>query len=279
MNAFSTFAAGLGAFGTNVAVVRNAPPGEYTHPPYDGISVYMANSRLQGMVDLGEGFFEMSPQRLDFCVGIAGASGTMKSARGGHGVQVIVPQTALNAMAEEDTTFTSDFGFLHSGFQRYSPIAARMQRFSCFVSAADKPDPLRVDIELMELIESLYAFSGTQKRRLTEAAKLAPCELTLAIDMMEEGISESISVDEFARALGMTRGGFIKAFRNTTNSTPYQYLLRLRLERARMQLMESDLSIAEIAYACGFSSQQHLTNMFRQKFGIYPGKFRRQVKD
>ena len=56
--------------------------------------------------------------------------------------------------------------------------------------------------------------------------------------------------------------------------TPHRYLLSRRIERARRLLAETNMSIAQIAYLCGFSSQAHLTIAFRKLSGHTPGGYR-----
>ena len=59
-----------------------------------------------------------------------------------------------------------------------------------------------------------------------------------------------------------------------TGMTPHRYLLSRRIERARRLLAETNMSIAQIAYLCGFSSQAHLTIAFRRLVGHTPGGYR-----
>ena len=220
---------------------------------------------------------DMLPQRGDFCVTVAGASGVMESERGGHGVQVIIPPAALDMVSTGSDRGSMDFGLLHKGFKRHAPVADILRRFTQFVETDADVDPLFADSLILELVEVLHTFADTTRRRLREATKLETQCLDQIIDMMDARLGERIVVDDFAAIAGMTRSGFLKAFRNTVGETPYQHILRRRLERARRQLMSSDTSIAEIAYNCGFSSQQHLTHLFKEKMGISPARFRHQT--
>jgi AraC family transcriptional regulator len=56
---------------------------------------------------------------------------------------------------------------------------------------------------------------------------------------------------------------------------PHQYLMRYRVERARRLLVETDNAIAQIAVACGFARQEHLTRVFHRLSGETPARFRR----
>lgn len=65
--------------------------------------------------------------------------------------------------------------------------------------------------------------------------------------------------------------------RASTGTTLYQIILDKRIARAREMLANTDETVASIAYACGFSSQQHMTNTFTSKLGVSPGRYRREV--
>ena len=56
--------------------------------------------------------------------------------------------------------------------------------------------------------------------------------------------------------------------------TPYQYVLDKRIERAQLMIETTSLSLAQISFASGFSSQSHMTDVFRAKLGMTPGKVR-----
>jgi AraC family transcriptional regulator len=64
-------------------------------------------------------------------------------------------------------------------------------------------------------------------------------------------------------------------FRAATGLTPHQYVLEQRLHRARQLLEQKETALADIAVACGFSVQTHMTDNFRKHLGITPGEYRR----
>ena len=66
----------------------------------------------------------------------------------------------------------------------------------------------------------------------------------------------------------------ICSFSRINGQSPYQYVLNVRLERARHLLQVADMSIAEVALATGFSSQSHFTSVCRRLLGKTPGMLR-----
>jgi AraC family transcriptional regulator len=93
---------------------------------------------------------------------------------------------------------------------------------------------------------------------------------------IEEHLQDNLSLDELARDAHYSRGHFLRMFRAATGKTPHQYLTERRVERAKSMLQKTqDISLIDIAASCGFSSQSHMTRVFRKQFGVTPGAFKR----
>lgn len=75
----------------------------------------------------------------------------------------------------------------------------------------------------------------------------------------------------------MSTSSFVRGFRAATKMSPHKYVLERRIRRAQELLRASNCSIAEIAYDLGFSSQSHLSTMFRMLTGESPARFRMHV--
>ncbi|MGH8209606.1 MAG: helix-turn-helix domain-containing protein [Steroidobacteraceae bacterium] len=96
-----------------------------------------------------------------------------------------------------------------------------------------------------------------------------------ARDFLAANLATSISTADVAAACGLSRSYFISAFRRATGETPHLCLLRCRVEKAK-ELLRGPLAIADIALACGFADQSHLTRVFAKQTGISPGIWRRE---
>lgn len=94
------------------------------------------------------------------------------------------------------------------------------------------------------------------------------------LPLIEARIETPLTVEEMAVEAGMSVNSLIVHFARATGRTPRQYLLRQRLRRACWYLMNRPLSVAEIAFATGFSSHAHLCAAFRDKLGLSPGEWR-----
>ncbi len=109
-------------------------------------------------------------------------------------------------------------------------------------------------------------------------AQLSRAQLMTACEMLTGDVGEDLSIAAVARACGLSRGYFIRGFKEATGKTPHQWVLSQRVEQARGMLIGSDMSLADIALACGFADQSHFTRMFSRVTGLPPGNWRRATR-
>jgi AraC-like DNA-binding protein len=112
-------------------------------------------------------------------------------------------------------------------------------------------------------------------RRPTDQGRLSLIQERRAKECLAANLDGKISLAEIAKTCGQSRGYFIGAFARTTGLTPYKWLLIHRLQKASAMLLESSLSIAEVALICGFADQSHMTRHFTRHFGNSPAAWRR----
>lgn len=102
---------------------------------------------------------------------------------------------------------------------------------------------------------------------------LSKRKLQQAIHYIHQHLSEEVTLEAIATHLNMSHFYFCRMFKQSTGVTPYQYLLRLRIEHAKQLLLQGDLSIVEIALEVGFANQSHLTHHFKRLVGVTPKQF------
>lgn len=83
-----------------------------------------------------------------------------------------------------------------------------------------------------------------------------------------------VDLDAVGKKFGISGMHVIRLFRTEYDITPMQYLKLRRLEKSGEMLLETDISIKDIASMLQFSSTQHFTNLFREHFGVSPGRYR-----
>ncbi len=125
---------------------------------------------------------------------------------------------------------------------------------------------------------------GYAKGRLRHAAHsigaggISPT-LAEAIDYMTANIDQAISLEDISRATNRSPSHVARMFRTEVGMPPHRYLINLRVEKARQLLEKTSMSIAEIAYDCGFAHQEHLTRLFRRHCSTTPAAFRRSKRN
>jgi len=90
------------------------------------------------------------------------------------------------------------------------------------------------------------------------------------IRRMEDSADEPISQAKLATAVGLSSRQLERLFRRYLDRTPTRYYLELRLARARLLLLQTDLSVLEVALACGFVSASHFAKCYREVYGRTP---------
>ena len=83
---------------------------------------------------------------------------------------------------------------------------------------------------------------------------------------------------EMAGICGIQRTQLNKVFQKLTGSAPMEYLLRIRMERAKTLLRETDIKIIEIAFMCGYGTSQYFSNTFKQSTGTTPSDYRKNCR-
>jgi AraC family transcriptional regulator len=123
-------------------------------------------------------------------------------------------------------------------------------------------------------VHLLRQYSALQPRLSTYQGGLPARQLAKVLDYINEYLDQDIRLTDLAQLLGMSQFHFSYLFKRSLGIPPYQYLLQQRIERAKQLLKQTDKSIVNIAFACGFNSHSHLTKQFRQLTGMTPKAFR-----
>jgi AraC family transcriptional regulator len=107
--------------------------------------------------------------------------------------------------------------------------------------------------------------------------RLSPRQLHLVFDYIDAHLGGNLSLGDLAGVAGISSFHFARLFKTSTGETPHRAVVRLRVHRAR-RLIESGLSLADVASAVGFSDQSHLHLHYKRAFGETPGQTRRSLR-
>lgn len=98
--------------------------------------------------------------------------------------------------------------------------------------------------------------------------------LLSAIQFMEENLETPLDREEIADNVGLSTRQLERLFRKYLNSTPRKYYFGLRMQRARILLRQTSMSVLDVALACGFVSASHFAKCYREFFGHSPRRDR-----
>lgn len=102
--------------------------------------------------------------------------------------------------------------------------------------------------------------------------------LCRARDHLRDCGERAPSIDELARAAGLSPFHFIRRFHALFGVTPHQYRIRARLDRARELLALSDYSVTDVCMEVGFSSLGSFSDLFARRVGVAPSAYRRRLR-
>lgn len=98
------------------------------------------------------------------------------------------------------------------------------------------------------------------------------------IEIMEANIQDPLSLEELASRVGVSRRQLERIFARHAGRSPAKYYMDLRLQRARHLLFQSDMTILDIAMACGFVSASHFSKTYKEMYGKSPREERKQME-
>ena len=112
--------------------------------------------------------------------------------------------------------------------------------------------------------------SHAQRMSLRVGGEYRHSKLSLALQIMQNNVEDPLSSDDIAVVTGLSSRQLERLFAKHLGQSPKRYYLRLRLERARELLRQTQMSITEISVACGFRSPSHFSKSYRREFGTNP---------
>jgi AraC-like DNA-binding protein len=129
----------------------------------------------------------------------------------------------------------------------------------------------RINQILYDIIATLAEKQSRREPRFIRRKRLAP-----AIEKMHDGLADpSLSIEDMASVLRLSRAHFERLFMEAYNVTPSEYLRNLRIEHAKDLLRGSFYNVSEIAYMSGFGDLYYFSKVFKKAVGMSPLEYRR----
>ena len=144
---------------------------------------------------------------------------------------------------------------------------------SWLASAPGAVERLGMETEFASLLERTFLRS----RVVAGAASCKRTTLLAVRERLEDEPEANVSLAELAATSGLSRAEFVRQFTTAFGLPPHAYVVNLRLRRAR-RLLERGLPPADVAVACGFCDQSHLSRRFLRAYGVAPGAFLKSAR-
>ena len=119
-------------------------------------------------------------------------------------------------------------------------------------------------------VHLLRTYSSTTPPERTAQPPLVGWRLRRALDHMNEHIDENLPLTRLAAASGLSPSHFARAFRVAMGEPPHRYLIRLRIDKARVLLETIRMPKIEVGLRCGFEQTSHFATTFRKETGMSP---------
>ena len=120
------------------------------------------------------------------------------------------------------------------------------------------------------IYSSIRTDQDTQRLSVPTRIGVRHPKLSQVIQMMETNVEEPISPSLLAKEVGMSTRQLERLFRRYLNRSPKRYYMELRLQKARNLLMQTDMSVINVALACGFTSPSHFSKCYRARYDTTP---------
>ncbi len=120
------------------------------------------------------------------------------------------------------------------------------------------------------IYSSIRTDQDTQRLSVPTRIGVRHPKLSQVIQMMESNIEEPISPAILAKQVAMSTRQLERLFRRYLNRSPKRYYMELRLQKARNLLMQTDMTVINVALACGFASPSHFSKCYRSHYNTTP---------
>lgn len=189
-----------------------------------------------------------------------------------------------NISANDFLSFISDSndngGYFKLSSTNCSNISLIMQQIMHETKAPDGESEFLKSLLTVELFvwlsrslrlqwESNLATKGDKMQEILDSAK----------HYIEENYNTDISLTDIAGYVYISTSHFARAFKKQFKISPIQYLLSIRIEKAKTLLEETNLKVGDIASSVGFSAQQRFNDIFKKHLGLSPSEYRQQYRD
>jgi AraC family transcriptional regulator len=125
------------------------------------------------------------------------------------------------------------------------------------------------------LVKLVQKYGDDRSDEIAFSSSFTATHYKRVLDFISEKFGKPIQIEDMAQEAGLSASHFSRLFKSVIGDSPYQFLMRYRVEKAEQMMRDSSQSLIGVALACGFADQPHLTRIFKQYRGITPKAWRK----
>jgi AraC family transcriptional regulator len=219
----------------------------------------------------------IGPRRM--CVTPGEASTHWKHAGHPEILQVYLRQSVYEAAVNEMYGADASSTLIVPRFAILDPFLEQMAIATATALRERREDGLYIESLAQMIAVHLAATHSSRSRRGVHpqvAASLPSWKMRRLMEFIEANLDGDLSLERMAGEVDISPLYLPRAFKTAFGQSPHQYVLSRRIERAKDLLRGTGEPVVEIALACGFSSQSHLSNWFVRVVGVSPAVYRKQ---
>ncbi len=281
---------------------------EFFHTPYDLVHAFLEKDFNTGMheqefyeinvITKGSGVHYIHTSRVDAAVGDVFIIPPRVSHGylGGEGFDVfhlLLSDDFMNKHMEDMKLFPSFstlFGaepmmrgktesnlYLKLGEKEFKEIISILWQIDYYKGYGNTVDDLvRSNYAMIAIAMMCQAYTQSTSRRDFNVSN--DHAILNSISYIHEKYYQKITIDDLLQIAHMSKTAYIKKFKEICKMSPAAYITKFRIESAAIMLINTSLSISEIAYKTGFYDASHLTKAFERSFNISPAAYRERIK-
>lgn len=187
-----------------------------------------------------------------------------------------MPRTALDELTHDAGARPIERLNMMGADAGEDPILASIKL--ALIAASDRADEisqLAADHLVLALYTHLTRAYGGMRDLPVKTGGLAGWQVRRAKELIEANIDKPVSMADVSDECGLSAAHFSRAFKVSTGMTPYEWLQTCRVDAAMEMMRTSDMPLAGVAVACGFTDQSHFTRIFSRLAGQTPAAWRR----
>lgn len=181
----------------------------------------------------------------------------------------------FRAKIEEELTVTKESLRTECNLPIQPNVSVLTQTIQRFMTNGHQGGKLVAEsLMTLAIVQTLKVLDKKVKKKTNTAPLLNPVTLSNTLDYIEEYLDKNIGLEEIAKEAAISIFHFSRCFKSAVGKSPYAYLIDRRIERTKNLLINTNRPLSDIALACGFSSQSHLSTLFKRITGITPSRYR-----